>query len=124
MDTGEKSTMNTWFADATISRAVIRVTWIALVAGAGVVPAACSEVSSSGESLGQTQSASSATVTLTPTKDSFVTDGSSASTNYGTSTYMALKEHGGTNSGYNRNDWLSFNISGYWGSPARSCSST
>ena len=52
------------------------------------------------------------TTDLVATKDTFVTDGTGASTNNGTSATLIMKQH---TVNYDRNDWVSFNISGYSG---------
>jgi hypothetical protein len=52
-----------------------------------------------------------ATVDLTPTRDAYVQDGTSADTNFGTSTQLVVKTSPAT--GVNRNSWLSFDTSGF-----------
>lgn len=51
------------------------------------------------------------TTDLTPTKDAYVQDGTSADTNFGTDVKLIVKASGTV--GVNRNSWLSFDVSGY-----------
>jgi hyaluronate lyase len=50
-------------------------------------------------------------VDINPTRDTYVQDGSSADTNFGTSTDLVVKTSPQT--GVNRNTWLAFDTSGY-----------
>jgi hypothetical protein len=52
------------------------------------------------------------TATLNPSEDTFVRDGSSASTNYGSSATLEVKK---SSSGYNRESYLRFNVSSFTG---------
>jgi hypothetical protein len=51
-------------------------------------------------------------VTLYPSADAYVQDGSSANTNFGTATALNLKTDSGTNNGLNRDVYLKFDLSG------------
>lgn len=55
-------------------------------------------------------SAAAAVQTLNPVNDAMVQDGSAASTNFGSSTDLVLKNH---SAGYNRETYLTFNISSF-----------
>jgi hypothetical protein len=53
------------------------------------------------------------TLALTPTRDAYVEDGTSAGTNFGTTTQLVVKSS--STAGVNRNSWLSFDTSGFSG---------
>src|SRR4051812_1257975 len=101
-----------------LTRAVL-LAGAASAAGCGPVGPASSnpdEEPAGGAEEGDTQSefgsALSATSDLNPTKDAFVRSGTYANTNFGKDVSLTLK---GSSSNYNRNDWLTFNISGKTG---------
>jgi beta-glucanase (GH16 family) len=50
------------------------------------------------------------TTDVNPTKDAFVRNGSYASTNFGTSSALVIKQSG---TGYTRHSWLTFNVTAY-----------
>src|SRR5215831_2759897 len=57
-------------------------------------------------------STAAALVTLYPTGDAYVQDGSSANTNFGTASLLNLKTDSGTNNGLNRDVYFKFDLGG------------
>ena len=72
-----------------------------------------SAVNAVGEGLesAETNSATLSTGTLAPIADTYVRDGGSADTNFGTDPGLVVKNDGGTGTGYNRNSFLKFDVS-------------
>jgi beta-glucanase (GH16 family) len=86
---------------------------VALSAGTHVLKLVIHAPSWNLNSFSASLSPGGSTVDLSPSKDAYVRSGAYANTNYGTSVNLTLKGNASTGSNYSRNDWITFNLSGY-----------